>query len=102
MKEDYSKYVGQHVFVYNYDGMKDCRHVGKVVKLNQYGNPILKGVIKLSSNKLCFKEEDSLRIRSIKIIPSAEYMAILAAYKKHEQMRAKIKGIFKEYYENLP
>ena len=102
MKEDYSKYVGRHVFIVcSHDGETVCRYVGKVSKLDRWGNPILEGIIKFSSNKLCFKENGSIYPWKIKTISSAEYMAVLAAYKKHEQMRVKINKIFNEYHKNL-
>lgn len=94
-------YIGQYVFIYNYDGMKTCHHVCKVVGRLSYSSEyfVVEDVIKLSANKICFKKNDKLRPWEIKIIPPEEYMAILNTYKKHEQMRSRIKKIFKDYRE---
>ena len=91
---------GDYVFVYNYDGCKDCRHVARVESIYD-GRIYASGIIKLSSNKLCYKENGILTWWSIRVITPMKYIEILNAYKKHEAMRALIKKELKTMFDSL-
>lgn len=93
---------GDYIYVYNYDGMKDCKHIGQVVSFRDSCIGIrvtLKGVIKLSSNKLIYKESDDIEIWHMRQITQVEYMALLDCYKRHEKMRATIKAELSKFHK---
>lgn len=103
-EEDIKKLVnvGDYAYIYNYDGMKDCKHIGQVTKIySAYGSGYvtLKGVIKLSSNKLIFKENTNLDVWDLQPITQVEYMALIDCYKRHEKMRATIKTELSKFHK---